>query len=164
MTQPNKYTDKELLDGLREADEQVENTIKFDQFDSMEETTPGGASTFLSRFGSWNEAKKAAGLQVNKTKWDNRETSKEYRRRLKEAVSCSRCGESFPSVIDFHHPPNATKSFEVTQQARWPEDIKKEAEKCIPLCKNCHGKHHSDNHTFNANNLETATAPEVNNV
>lgn len=55
---------------------------------------------------------------------------------------CVRCGENHPSCLDFHHPDD---NKELTIGG--PGDhgylrVKKEIEKCIVLCANCHRKHH----------------------
>lgn len=156
------YTEGELLSGLCEADSRVDNSIKYDQFDSMDDTTPSSASSISDRFGGWNNAKEEAGLVINKSgRWDDRETSESYRYRLKESVSCENCDEEDIPALSFHHPDDVEKGFEITKQPRWPEDIKEEAEKCICLCKNCHSKHHYDGHEFNADRLQRVTAPDI---
>ena len=53
------------------------------------------------------------------------------------------CGFSHPAVIDFHHPEakGETKVNEYTRSGQWKRAYE-EAEKCIPLCANCHRIHH----------------------
>lgn len=64
---------------------------------------------------------------------------------IKKGVSCSRCPEDHPSTIDFHHLDPSTKEFNVSTaiiQNMSLDRIKKEVDKCIPLCANCHRKEH----------------------
>jgi hypothetical protein len=62
----------------------------------------------------------------------------EYRKQF----VCS-CGESHPGCIDFHHP-NDNKSANVSKLVidKCKTKLLTEIEKCIPLCANCHRKHH----------------------
>lgn len=72
----------------------------------------------------------------------------EVRRKLREykkTVSCSKCPESHPACIDFHHADPSTKKMEVCEMPMrgysW-ETILAEIEKCEVLCRNCHAKEH----------------------
>lgn len=61
--------------------------------------------------------------------------------RTKAERGCSRCGESDPRCLDFHHISRDTKYRAVSQlvcAAR--ETLKREIDKCIVLCSNCHRK------------------------
>lgn len=59
--------------------------------------------------------------------------------------SCSRCGYSeFPTSIDLHHRNPKEKLFALgsirgkkLHETSW-EDLRKEVEKCVPLCACCH--------------------------
>lgn len=56
-------------------------------------------------------------------------------------IKCARCPETFHRCLDFHHLGD--KEFNLGQAVRWGyslERIKREAEKCIILCANCHRK------------------------
>lgn len=66
-------------------------------------------------------------------------------RELKNGVKCSRCPESHPACIDWHHIDPNEKEIAVSQAIRlgWSiERIKAEIAKCVPLCANCHRKEH----------------------
>ncbi len=57
---------------------------------------------------------------------------------------CSSCGESDKACLDFHHTDSKTKAFNLSSYKNHSLDkIKKEIEKCIVLCANCHRKLHA---------------------
>lgn len=56
---------------------------------------------------------------------------------------CQRCGlVDDPCVYDFHHLDPTEKDFSIGKNALKFESIKKELDKCILLCSNCHRKEH----------------------
>lgn len=59
---------------------------------------------------------------------------------------CADCGQSFPDVCyDFHHLDDSTKEFHPANGLKLsPARLKKELEKCILLCSNCHRIRHHD--------------------
>ena len=62
----------------------------------------------------------------------------------KSSIKCSRCSESEPCCIDFHHI-YGEKEFSISNMVRNGnsiDNIIKEIKKCIPLCSNCHRKEH----------------------
>lgn len=59
----------------------------------------------------------------------------------KRSKWCSHCGVSDYRVIDFHHQDGEKKEFSIAvahAEGYSLERIKKEIEKCILLCANCH--------------------------
>lgn len=65
----------------------------------------------------------------------------EYKLELK----CQICGESHLSCLDFHHSNPIKKELNISNFSRYSfKLIKKEIEKCIVLCANCHRKFHWD--------------------
>lgn len=57
---------------------------------------------------------------------------------------CEHCqGKFIPAVYDFHHKDPSMKDFSIGKQLRTFEAIKKELDKCILLCSNCHRTLHS---------------------
>jgi hypothetical protein len=63
-------------------------------------------------------------------------------------VRCTRCPETHPACLDFHHRDPDQKEFSVTKAAMrgWSrERIAIEIAKCDVLCSNCHRKEHWDN-------------------
>ena len=76
-----------------------------------------------------------------------REEAKEWAK-FKSSLKCINCGFAHPAVIDFHHvilgPENVKINALVKNNAY--KAAKKEIEKCVPLCANCHRIHHYDEH------------------
>jgi len=63
----------------------------------------------------------------------------------KMRLKCERCGEDHISCLDFHHIDRTEKEYGVSYFARYSFKLaKKEMEKCIVLCSNCHRKEHWD--------------------
>lgn len=59
--------------------------------------------------------------------------------------TCSKCGFSHPKALDFHHVDPLSKEESVSSAVTqgWSiSRIKKEIEKCILLCANCHRIYH----------------------
>ena len=58
---------------------------------------------------------------------------------------CMKCGYSkYPEVLEFHHKDPKQKDFNVSKKGHcrsW-ERVKKEIEKCVLLCANCHREIH----------------------
>ena len=72
-----------------------------------------------------------------------KETNYSYIKSLKEK-GCSVCDEKDPSCMDFHHV-SKDKGYNIANKAdKYSlERLKKEIEKCIVICSNCHRKLHS---------------------
>jgi hypothetical protein len=61
-----------------------------------------------------------------------------------KVVGCSRCPERDPVVLDLHHVRD--KSFELSRRnlrGRSLGAIRKEIEKCVVVCANCHRRIHA---------------------
>lgn len=80
---------------------------------------------------------------LNKTKEYKKEIVKNIQD-LKSDLSCSKCGENHPAVLDFHHRDPQEKEFSISYAVRSlsKEKLQKEIEKCDVLCSNCHRKLH----------------------
>ena len=64
---------------------------------------------------------------------------------IKQECKCQKCGESRHYVLDFHHIDPSQKDFTISRMSanrNDMEDIKKEIEKCVVLCANCHREFH----------------------
>jgi transcription elongation factor Elf1 len=59
-----------------------------------------------------------------------------------KSKGCIKCGDTRIYVIDAHHINPNHKDFVVGTQFRGIKVIKKELEKCVPLCSNCHREFH----------------------
>lgn len=64
---------------------------------------------------------------------------------IRSEKSCVRCGEDDYTCLDFHHIDPKEKDFSIGDAAMYHSmsDIKKEIEKCVVLCANCHRKLHA---------------------
>ena len=62
----------------------------------------------------------------------------------KQLHSCKKCGEDRWWVLDFHHAESNTKDWNIGELKHTGKftQIKKEIEKCVLLCKNCHYDFH----------------------
>ena len=65
------------------------------------------------------------------------------RRALLEPFSCASCGNTDPTVIEWHHIDPSEKEKDVykcgSEEKFWDEILK-----CVPLCGNCHIKIHKN--------------------
>ena len=74
------------------------------------------------------------------------------RRAIKEALvaykggKCERCGyNKCMRALEFHHTNSKEKDFGISfNLSRTIEDLKKEVDKCILLCSNCHAEVHQE--------------------
>lgn len=65
----------------------------------------------------------------------------------KQGLKCSKCDESHPATLDFHHREPKEKEENITYAVArgWSlARIQAEIAKCDVLCSNCHRKHHWD--------------------
>ena len=59
----------------------------------------------------------------------------------KATKCCTKCGESHPATLDFHHVeyrPSNKKVHKLVQDGHWWKRIEEEIAKCVVLCSNCH--------------------------
>lgn len=66
---------------------------------------------------------------------------------MKARVGCATCAEKHPAALDFHHVDPEEKEISPSRLASkgWGRArIKKELDKCIVLCANCHRKLHHE--------------------
>lgn len=69
----------------------------------------------------------------------------EYVQSIKNEMCCTDCDERHPATLHFHHLNSEDKLFnigEAVQKGFGLNKIKKEIEKCIVLCANCHAIRH----------------------
>ena len=86
---------------------------------------------------------------------NNKESEKRHVKRRKEQIKkwfelykknlfCSRCGETHPATLEFHHNKE-NKEMNVSEMiynGYSIQRINKEVAKCVVLCANCHRKEH----------------------
>lgn len=77
---------------------------------------------------------------------------KEWYQELKSNVRCSRCGDSKPWRLSFHHTDPSAKEGTVSQMVMDNKSRAKvlaEIEKCIVVCHNCHADiHYEENRSL----------------
>lgn len=142
------YSKEECLGELERVSDELGKSPTVQEF--AEAKTKLSYATIQHHCGSWNEAKKELGLE---TYSDREQASKEWLQSLKDEMGCSRCGEDHNECLDFHHMEKEDKRDAVSSMSQ--KDYSKkvvldEISKCVVLCSNCHRKHHSDNHGFDA--------------
>jgi hypothetical protein len=83
-----------------------------------------------------------------KAKAGRRQTLRERLSEYKSKLKCSRCPETHPACLEFHHRDPKEKDFQLGDMVRlgygW-ETILTEIKKCEVLCANCHRKEHANN-------------------
>ena len=102
---------------------------------------------YSKRWYEKNKELSKARVRANKKK--KRVEWQEY----KATLSCANCGFSHPAVIDFHHiirGPDMEKVNTLANKGLWGK-ARKEAEKCVPLCSNCHRILHYEERNSKAN-------------
>ena len=105
-----------------------------------------------------------AHFQDNKEMWRNRQRqrrieNKAYLEEVKKA-GCSKCGyDACPDALDFHHHKD-DKEIVVSKSSRIHclATLKKEVEKCMILCANCHRELHY-HERINAGKLKVSPHP-----
>ena len=71
----------------------------------------------------------------------------DYMQNMKSQLHCVVCGQRHPATLHFHHLNSDDKVFNISDAVNRGlslDRIKKEIEKCIVLCANCHFKRHYD--------------------
>lgn len=69
----------------------------------------------------------------------------QYVQNMKSQLRCVDCGERHPATLQFHHINSEDKVFNISRAAGRGtslDRIKKEMQKCIVLCANCHAIRH----------------------
>lgn len=119
----------EVLDGIQPKPEGVE----IPESESWTELTP---------YQRWYYKNREEEIERSKRQ---KKRLREWYFELKKDYGCSECGESHPACIDFHHEGEKEKSVSEMIHLMFSKDkILDEIDRCVPLCSNCHRKHHSD--------------------
>ncbi|SRR5258708_37713293 len=104
---------------------------------------------------SWHQRHRTKRLAKN---YERRAAIYEYIQDIKIHLCCVDCGQRHPATLQFHHLNSENKMFNIGDAVRDGislDRIKKEIEKCIVLCANCHAIRH-----FNMRN-EKRTSPGI---
>lgn len=139
---------EECIEALNKAANELGRSPTWTGFRSLDMEI--SASQIRRKFGTWNRAKQAAGLDL----YDDRDGSplatREWLSNIKDDLECLRCGESFNEALDFHHKDDSDKFDGITHMINRysKEKTRNEIEKCVVLCANCHRKAHSNSHEF----------------
>ena len=105
------------------------------------------ASSPIAASVSWNGKFLTAKLLRETADYDR---VKDIRHRKKEALveykggKCQICGYNrCIQALDFHHLNPAEKDFRLSSSSKSLDELKKEADKCILVCSNCHREIHA---------------------
>lgn len=149
MTHSRVYSDEDILNEIRRLRDELDKPPTLEEFNELAEMSE---ATVYKRFGTWNDAKREADVEVyshypSGEKGNPNLTKAGLYRKVKDGSECLLCNEDADACLTFHHLPDYDKSFEVSKfRAIAPsvEELREEMEKCIVLCSNCHRKVHSD--------------------
>lgn len=90
----------------------------------------------------WYNKNKEKRFAINRR---NKVRIRNFIREFKVSLTCGECGENHPACLEFHHLDPSKKEISIANTIKngWAiERIKKEMDKCIVLCANCHRKLH----------------------
>lgn len=80
-------------------------------------------------------------------KYERKAAIRDYIQNMKSQLRCVDCGQRHPATLHFHHRNSEDKAFNISEAVDKGfslDRIKKESEKCIVLCANCHFIRHYD--------------------
>jgi hypothetical protein len=131
MSNRSEYDSAYLIDCLQKVANELGKSPSRREYLENKDVDMPTSGTFETNFGSWNEAKEAAGLEkhhpegqgrppsgcpenidISQEEWEGLERNKRYRLRKKSRIyeiksnsECKKCGFSgHPASLDFHHP------------------------------------------------------------
>lgn len=91
---------------------------------------------------SWHQRNKERRLaKIYEQKAVRKAAIRDYIQNIKNQLCCVDCGQRHPATLHFHHRNSEDKAFnigEAVDKGFSLDRIKKEIEKCIVLCANCH--------------------------
>lgn len=87
---------------------------------------------------SYNKHKISRQKRVRKRDLKQKEKFFNY----KQTLSCIKCNDTRGYVLDFHHKDPSKKENNVSNLVVSPNKLKKEIDKCVILCSNCHREFH----------------------
>ena len=97
-----------------------------------------GSSTFVLRKDGRYRCRQCSVDSVHRRRHRLKEMAIEYK-----GGKCEKCGyDKCKNALDFHHTDPTKKEFTVSSANKSWESIKKELDKCIMVCANCHREIH----------------------
>jgi hypothetical protein len=98
---------------------------------------------------SWNKSYYLNNTENEKNRTRKRKQGlRKWFNEYKKTLSCSKCGETHSSCLEFHHNRAGEKDFMISDSIERrgfsKEKILAEIGKCTVLCANCHRKHHAE--------------------
>ena len=121
----------------------------------LKECKKHGLTEFVLRKNGWYRCKKCAVEAVQKRREKIKNALIEYK-----GGECQICGyKRYRGALEFHHVNPDEKEFGISKEGktRSLEESKKEADKCILVCANCHREIHAGliniNKSINNNRL-----------
>jgi 5-methylcytosine-specific restriction endonuclease McrA len=86
-------------------------------------------------------------------RWERRQAETQRRKALRDQAAtykggkCQICGyDKCSAALEFHHVDPRTKDFTISQRMTTFEAIRRELDKCVLLCANCHREVHDGYH------------------
>lgn len=156
-----KFNEDDCIQSVKKASEKTDGILSQEKYRNTD-VSPS-VTTIAKRCGSWNKAKKKAGLMINESgnlkncpkilnisesEWKNINKTRRFRKRLqakaaeiKKQKGCKECGyNDNPVALTFHHPDDNKEGNVSTmiQKGQGKKKILSEIEKCEVLCSNCH--------------------------
>ena len=125
----------------------VDNTGADDRKDTAVKPRKRDTSNWYQKYGKAHyEKNKAAYIaRADARKKKGREEFAAF----KATLSCTKCGESHPATLDFHHVvrgPSNRKVHRLIANGQYEAAQREISEKCVVLCANCHRIEHYKDH------------------
>ena len=130
----DRLTDEQKM-GLQKLYDEIGNLKKVAKI-------KGHAYETVRKYVTWNKKNKKITRSESVIEWRKRTKMKlvEYK-----GGKCQFCGYNrCIKALDFHHINPLEKEFELTSVNRKWDTLRKEADKCLMLCSNCHREIHEE--------------------
>lgn len=133
-----KVTDEKIL-LIKELYEKLKSTRKVSkELNVSRDTVRKYVEVYLPKAKDEEERKKSSVQKVIIWRRKAKQKLVEYK-----GGKCKRCGyDKCIDALEFHHLDSNTKDFTISGKSWSFEKLKKEADKCILVCSNCHKEIH----------------------
>lgn len=125
----------------------VDNTGADDRKDTRAKPRKRDTSNWYQKYGKAHyEKNKAAYIARSDAR---KKQGREEFAAFKATLSCTKCGESHPATLDFHHvvrDPSNRKVHRLIANGQHEAAMREIKEKCVVLCANCHRIEHYKDH------------------